>query len=202
MKALIVVDVQNDFCESGSLEVPNANEIIPYINNIICENNYDEIIFSQDYHPKDHISFAENHFNKKVGEIITLKNNTKQILWPVHCVQNTKGCEFNLSLIQPKNLKIIQKGTNKMVDSYSAFYDNNHEISTGLTKYLKEKNIKKVEIVGLALDYCVKFTALDSVKEGFSTHLHIRGTKAVNVNPNDGNNTILELIKNGVHIIS
>lgn len=202
MKALIVVDVQNDFCKNGALEVPNANEIIPYINKIINQNQYDEIIFSQDFHPKDHVSFAENHSNKKIGEFITLDNGYQQILWPTHCVQDTFGTEFHSELKQPKSVKIVKKGTNKLVDSYSAFYDNNHEISTGLTEYLQEKNIKKLEIVGLALDYCVKFTALDAVNEGFQTYVHNKGTKAVNINDNDGDIAILELIKNGVHIIS
>ncbi len=202
MKALIIVDIQNDFCENGKLEVPNANSIIPYINKVINNNSYNEIIFSQDYHPKDHISFAENHTNKKIGDIITLKNNTKQILWPIHCVENTFGAEFHKDVNIPNSAKIVKKGTNKFIDSYSAFYDNNHGISTGLAEYLKEKNITKVELVGLALDYCVKFTALDSVNEGFLTSLHIKGTKAVNINTNDGDNTILELIKKGVNIIA
>lgn len=202
MKALIVVDVQNDFCKNGALAVPDANVIIPYINKIISKNNYDEIIFSQDFHPKDHISFAENHPTKKIGEFVTLKNGTEQILWPTHCVQGSFGTAFHSDLQHPDTLKIIQKGANKWVDSYSAFYDNNHEISTGLTKYLQHKNITHLEIVGLALDYCVKFTALDAVNEGFTTSVHYKGTKAVNINSTDGDNAILELIKNGVHIIS
>lgn len=202
MKALLVIDIQNDFCEGGALEVPKANEIFPYVNRLIKSNNYDEIIFSQDFHPKNHISFAENHLNKKVGDFISLEDNSKQILWPTHCVQSTKGAAFHTEIQLPEKYKIIQKGTDRLVDSYSAFYDNNHKIATGLTKYLKDKNIIQVELVGLALDYCVKFTALDAVNEGFKTSLHIKGTRAVNLQPNDGDTTLLTLIKAGVHIIS
>lgn len=201
-KALIVVDVQNDFCKNGALEVPNANDIFPYINKLINSGAYDEIIFSQDFHPKNHISFAENHPNKKIGAFITLANNTSQILWPTHCVEGTFGAEFHSEIQQPKTFKIIQKGTNKLVDSYSAFYDNNHEVATGLKDYLISKNITTIELVGLALDYCVKFTALDAILEGFTTYLHAKGTKAVNLQPTDGDQTLLELIKKGVHIIS
>lgn len=202
MKALLVIDVQNDFCKNGALEVPNANSVIPYINRLISDNTYDEIIFSQDFHPKNHISFAENHPKRKIGEFITLENGTEQILWPTHCVKGTFGAEFHPDIQIPETHKIITKGTNHKVDSYSAFYDNNHEIATGLTDYLVKKKITNVEIVGLALDYCVKFSALDAVNEGFKTSVHFRGTKAVNINPDDGDKTLLELINAGVTIIS
>lgn len=202
MTALLVIDIQNDFCENGALEVPNANDIIPYVNQLITDDKYDKIIFSQDFHPKNHISFAENHPNKKIGEFITLENRTKQILWPTHCVQKTFGSEFHPNLLKPLSYKIITKGTNRKVDSYSAFYDNNHEITTGLSDYLLDEKITDVEIVGLALDYCVKFSALDAMSEGFKTSIHFKGTKAVNINPDDGDKTLLELIKAGITIIS
>lgn len=200
-KALIIVDVQNDFCEGGSLEVPNANTIIPYINKIQQEKTYDEIILTQDFHPSNHKSFASNHAGKKVGEVIQL-NDMPQILWPNHCVQNTKGTEFHSELNIKKVTKIIQKGKDENVDSYSAFYDNNHQIATGLSAYLQKQQITTIEIVGLALDYCVKFTALDAVNEKIHTSVHYQGTKAVNLNPNDYKETIIELIEAGVHIIA
>lgn len=199
-KALIVVDVQNDFCKGGSLEVPQANKIIPYVNNLIKNGNYQEIIATQDFHPLNHKSFASNHQNKKVGEVIEL-NGIAQILWPNHCVQGTFGTEFHSELDISKFTKIVQKGKDENVDSYSGFYDNNHLIDTGLANYLTEKEILVVEIVGLALDYCVKFTAKDAVKEGFTTFVHYRGTKAVNLNKDDAKNTIIELLEAGVNIL-
>ena len=199
-KALLIVDVQNDFCENGSLAVPEANDIITYINSLIASKNYDEIILSQDYHPFNHKSFASVN-QKKIGDLITL-NGLPQIMWPDHCVQGTFGAEFHSLLNTKKSTHIIQKGMNVAVDSYSAFYDNNKQIATGLSDYLKDKNITTLEVTGLALDYCIKYSCLDAVKEGFDTWLHFKGTKAVNLKDDDTKNTLYELILNGVNIIS
>ncbi|AFR36313.1 bifunctional nicotinamidase/pyrazinamidase [Riemerella anatipestifer] len=198
-KALIVVDVQNDFCEGGALAVPNANEIIPYINLLIEENQYDKIIFTQDWHPANHKSFASNN-GKKVGETISL-NGVPQFMWPDHCVENSFGAEFHKDLDTSKVDYIVKKGKNPEIDSYSAFQDNNHFMKTGLADYLKENDIQLVEIVGLALDYCVKYTCLDAVKEGFLTCLHFNGTRAVNVKPENGRDAIYEMLENGVTIL-
>ncbi|MCO7319200.1 bifunctional nicotinamidase/pyrazinamidase [Riemerella anatipestifer] len=198
-KALIVVDVQNDFCEGGALAVPNANEIIPYINLLIEENQYDKIIFTQDWHPANHKSFASNN-GKKVGETISL-NGVPQFMWPDHCVENSFGAEFHKDLNTSKVDYIVKKGKNPEIDSYSAFQDNNHFMKTGLADYLKENDIQLVEIVGLALDYCAKYTCLDAVKEGFLTCLHFNGTRAVNVKPENGRDAIYEMLENGVTIL-
>ncbi|MBT0572024.1 bifunctional nicotinamidase/pyrazinamidase [Riemerella anatipestifer] len=198
-KALIVVDVQNDFCEGGALAVPNANEIIPYINLLIEENQYDKIIFTQDWHPANHKSFASNN-GKKVGETISL-NGVPQFMWPDHCVENSFGAEFHKDLNTSKVDYIVKKGKNPEIDSYSAFQDNNHFMKTGLADYLKENDIQLVEIVGLALDYCVKYTCLDAVKEGFLTCLHFNGTRAVNVKPENERDAIYEMLENGVTIL-
>lgn len=198
-KALIVVDVQNDFCEGGSLEVPKADEIIPYINLLMNENQYDQIVLTQDWHPSDHKSFASNN-GKNVGDIIQL-NGVPQFMWPDHCVQNTKGAEFHPDLQVEKATHIVQKGTNTEFDSYSGFQDNNHFMKTGLEDYLKFHDIQMVEIVGLALDYCVKFTALDAVKAGFLTCVHFNGTRAVNVKPENGRDAIYQLAQNQVTIL-
>ncbi|MDY3547146.1 bifunctional nicotinamidase/pyrazinamidase [Riemerella anatipestifer] len=198
-KALIVVDVQNDFCEGGALAVPNANEIIPYINLLIEENQYDKIIFTQDWHPANHKSFASNN-DKKVGETISL-NGVPQFMWPDHCVENSFGAEFHKDLDTSKIDYIVKKGKNSEIDSYSAFQDNNHFMKTGLADYLKEHDIQLVEIVGLALDYCVKYTCLDAVREGFLTCLHFNGTRAVNVKPENGRDAIYEMLENGVTIL-
>lgn len=198
-KALIIVDMQNDFCEGGSLAVPNANEIISYINLLIKDNQYDQIVLTQDFHPANHKSFASNH-GKSVGEIIDL-NGVSQFLWPDHCVQGTFGAEFHKDLDREKVTHIVQKGKNPEVDSYSAFYDNNRQEKTDLSDFLKYHDIELVEIVGLALDYCVKYTCLDAVEEGFITCLHFNGTRAVNVKPDNARNAIYEMVVKGVTIL-
>ncbi|AQX06046.1 bifunctional nicotinamidase/pyrazinamidase [Elizabethkingia meningoseptica] len=199
-KALIIVDVQNDFCEGGSLAVPGASEIIPYINSLMESDGYDQIVLTQDYHPANHKSFASNN-DRNVGETIIL-NGIPQFMWPVHCVQGTPGADFHPALNKDKATHIIQKGKNSEIDSYSAFQDNNHFMKTGLADFLKYHDIQLVEVAGLALDYCVRATCLDSVKEGFVTCLHFNGTRAVNVKPDSGKNTIYELIENKVSILA
>lgn len=199
-KALIIVDVQNDFCENGALAVPNASEIIPYINLLTSQNEYDEVILTQDWHPANHKSFAENN-GRQVGDSIIL-NGVPQFMWPNHCVQGTFGAEFHKDLNLDKVTHIVQKGKNVEIDSYSGFQDNNHFMKTDLDDYLKSKDIQMVEIVGLALDYCVKFTALDAMQNGYLTCVHFKGTKAVNVKPENGKNAIFELLENNVSILS
>lgn len=198
-KALIVVDVQNDFCENGSLAVPGGGEVIPYINYLMETGDYDQIVFTQDWHPAGHKSFASNN-GRQVGETITL-NGISQFMWPDHCVQDTLGAEFHPGLNVRNATHIIQKGKNPDIDSYSAFQDNNRFMKTGLDDYLKFHDIKLVEIVGLALDYCVKFTCLDAVAAGYITCLHFRGTRAVNVKPDNAKSTIYELLENSVSIL-
>lgn len=198
-KALIVVDVQNDFCEGGTLAVPGANSIIPYINLLMEENEYDQIVLTQDFHPSDHKSFASNN-GKKIGEVIEL-NGVKQFMWPDHCVQGTFGAEFHKDLNISKATHIIQKGKNPEVDSYSGFQDNQGKVKTGLEDFLKYHDIQLVEVVGLALDYCVKYTCNDAVKAGFITCLHFNGTKAVNVQPENGRDAIYELLENSVTVL-
>jgi nicotinamidase/pyrazinamidase len=198
-KALIIVDVQNDFCENGALAVPGANSIIPYINLLMEENVYEQIILTQDWHPQNHKSFASNN-GKSVGNTIVL-NGISQFMWPDHCVQNTFGAEFHKDLNREKVTHIVQKGTNIEFDSYSGFQDNNHFIKTDLADFLKFHEIQLVEIAGLALDYCVKCTCLDAVKEGFITCLHFNGTKAVNTKPESGKNAIYEMLEKTVTVL-
>lgn len=196
MKALILVDIQNDFCKGGALEVPFANEILPFVNKIIKENDYDLIVTTQDYHPKDHGSFASNN-NKEIGSMGEL-SGIPQVMWPEHCIEGTEGVEFHKDLDLSKLDKNFKKGQNPEVDSYSGFFDNDKSSSTGLSEYLKSKGVEEIDIVGLALDYCVKFTALDGVNEGFKTNVLLKGTRAVNINPEDGEKSIKELIEAGV----
>lgn len=198
-KALIVVDVQNDFCEGGALAVPEANQIIPYINLIMKENHYDQIVLTQNWHPADHKAFASNN-GRKVGETIT-RNGAPQFMWPDHCVQNTFGAEFHRDLEVNRATHIIQKGKNPEFDSYSAFQDNNHFMKTGLDDFLKFHEIQLVEIVGLAMEYSVKHTCIDAARNGYVTCLHFNGTKAVNAKPENGRDAIYQMIENSVTIL-
>ena len=198
-KALIIVDLQNDFCDGGALAVPGASEIIPYINLLMEENQYEQIVLTQDWDPADHKSFASNN-GQKVGDTIIL-NGIPQHMWPDHCVQGTFGAEFHKDLNRDKVTHIIQKGTNVDFDSYSGFQDNNHFTKTGLDDFLKYHEIQLVEIVGLALDYCVKFTCLDAAQLGYVTCLHFNGTSAVNVKPDGGKNAIFEMVQNTVTVL-
>ncbi len=161
-KALIVVDVQKCFTKGGSLAVKDGETVVPYINNLIDSKKYGKVVLSQDWHPADHVSFAKNHEGKKVFDVIKV-GDVDQTLWPVHCVQNTEGAKFHPDLKADKANYVVQKGTLKEYDSYSAFEDNNGKHKTELNNYLKEQGIKELDIVGLALDYCVKATALSSL---------------------------------------
>lgn len=198
MQALIIVDVQNDFLPGGALEVKDGDKIIPYINEL--QNNFNLVIATQDWHPANHKSFAINHPNKNIGEFINL-NGLQQILWPVHCVQNSKGAEFAETLNQKKIEKIFVKGTKPQIDSYSGYFDNGKKQSTGLQDYLKSKSVNKVVVVGLAADYCVKFTALDAVNLGFEVEVHKAGTRAVNLQRNDFEKAMKDMKNVGIKII-
>lgn len=179
MKALLVIDVQYDFLEGGSLEVKDSNKIIPIINKLTKSKEFDLVIFTKDWHPSNHKSFASQHSGKNMFDLIEL-NGIPQVLWPNHCVQNTHGAEFhhNLNLNIP-NLYIFKKGMNIEVDSYSAFYENDHKTSTGLTDFLKEQGVTDIYITGIATDYCVKYTAIDGCKDGFKTTVIIDATQGI-----------------------
>lgn len=197
--ALIIVDVQNDFVPGGSLEVKEGDQIVHVINSL--QQKFDHLVATQDFHPKNHGSFAANHPGKQPGELIELAGLT-QILWPVHCVQGTFGAEFHPELESDSWKAIFQKGKNPDVDSYSGFFDNARRGDTGLGGYLKEKGIQRVFVCGLALDYCVKFTALDARSLGFETYLIADATRAVNLKPEDGDQAIREMREAGVHIVT
>ena len=198
MKALIVVDVQYDFLPGGSLEVPGGDKILPVVNKMI--DNFGFVVATKDWHPEDHGSFASNHEGKKPGEKIEL-DGLEQILWPPHCIQGTPGAEFSDKLDTSQFKKVFVKGTNSRIDSYSGFYDNGHKKSTGLAEYLKENDVDEVYVVGLAGDVCVKFTALDAVREGFDTYLVLDGTKPVNVEADDFEKALREMKEKGVVVV-
>lgn len=175
---LIVVDVQNGFTSGGNLAVANAEQIIPTINQLA--QHFENIILTQDWHPANHISFAENHPNKKPYDTIRL-NYGMQVLWPSHCVQGSQDAEFHPDLNIPTAQMIIRKGFHSQIDSYSAFMEADHQTTTGLAGYLKERGIDTVFIVGIATDFCVAWTAMDAAKLGFKTFVISDATKAIDL---------------------
>lgn len=178
MKALIVVDIQNDFLQGGSLAVQGGNKIIPVINSI--QEKFDLVVATQDWHPKGHKSFASQHSNKNVYDKIDL-NGIEQVLWPDHCVQGTVGAEISSELNQNKIEAIFRKGMNTIIDSYSGFYDNGKLKCTGLGDFLKGRGVKEIFVCGLAADYCVYFTAKDALELGFTSTIIKNATKAIDV---------------------
>ena len=194
MKALLIVDLQNDFLPGGALGVSGGDELVPLINELVL--HYDLVVATQDWHPSEHGSFAENHPEKTVGTEIIL-NGLPQVLWPTHCVQGSQGAEFAPSLDTDRIDTVFRKGTNANIDSYSGFFDNGHRQSTGLADYLRKHKITELHVCGIATDYCVKFTVLDALKEGFRTTLLTDACRGVNLNPGDIESALLEMKKAG-----
>ena len=196
-KAFLVVDIQNDFLPGGSLAVHEGDQVIPLINQLL-KKDFDIVVASKDWHPLDHSSFAENH-HKKPGEKIQLKG-MEQILWPVHCVQDTTGAEFASDLDTSCFEKVFLKGTDRDIDSYSAFFDNGLLKSTGLGEYLKSKKVTDVYIAGLTTDYCVKFSVLDAIQFGFKVHVVLDACRAVNLKHGDSKKAVDEMEEEGAEI--
>lgn len=196
-RAFLIVDVQNDFIPGGSLAVEEGEKVVPVINEL--QDAFLTVVATQDWHPANHLSFASNHSNRKPMEKIEL-GGQEQILWPNHCVQNTKGAEFVRNLRKDKIEKIFKKGDDPKIDSYSGFFDNGHKRDTGLDSYLKSKGIERVYIAGLAADFCVKYTALDALMLGYKTYVIEDATRAVG--KKEGlEQTKQELEKNGIEFI-
>lgn len=178
MRALILVDIQNDFCPGGALAVRDGDAVVEVANLLIPK--FELVVATQDWHPADHKSFASQHDGVEVGGQFTL-GDLPQIAWPDHCVQGSLGAEFHRDLNMDQVNRVFQKGTDLQIDSYSGFFDNGHKKSTGLGDFLKEQGVRKVVVMGLATDYCVKFTALDAVGLGFETSLVLDGCRGVNL---------------------
>ena len=177
--ALLLIDLQNDFCPGGALAVPEGDRVIPIANAMM--EHFKIIIATQDWHPKNHVSFES--------------------LWPVHCVQHSVGAQFHPDLNVSRITKIFRKGVDQHVDSYSAFYDNNHLKSTGLTDWLRSQKIKKLYVMGLATDYCVKYSCLDAIADGFTVVLIQDGCRGVNLHPQDSENAIREMTEKNIKCI-
>lgn len=199
MKALIVVDIQNDFLPGGALAVNEGDQIIPIVNQLM--KKFDLVVATQDWHPKEHGSFASNHKGKRPGEQITL-SGLDQVLWPDHCVQHSSGSAFSDDLLVSEFSKVFQKGTDITVDSYSGFFDNGKRKKTGLDDYFKSQNVDEVFVIGLATDFCVKYTAIDAVELGYSTYIIQDATRAVNLQEEDFDNALKEMSAKGIHLIN
>lgn len=200
MTALIVVDIQNDFLPGGALAVADGDMVIPVANRLIESGRFNFVVATQDWHPPDHGSFAASHPGKKFYERIDLFG-LEQTLWPVHCVQNTRGAELAPSLSRARIDHVVQKGTDKDIDSYSGFFDNGRRKATGLADYLRSKNATDLFVCGLATDYCVKFTALDAVQLGFRTTLIEDACRGVNLKPTDSQEATDAMRRAGANVV-
>ena len=198
MKALIIVDLQNDFLPGGALPVPHGNEVIPVANKL--QRHFELVLATKDWHPADHGSFAANHKGKKPGDRILL-DGIEQILWPVHCVQNTRGAEFAPSFDTSRIIHVFHKGIDPKIDSYSTFFDNAHRRHTGLAHYLEKRGIKDVYLMGLALDYCVKYSALDARHLGFNTHVILDGCRGIELESGDIDRALNEMKSAGAVLL-
>ncbi len=179
MKALLIVDIQNDFCPGGALAVPDGDTIIPVVNKLI--DHFDVIIQTQDWHPENHSSFASSHDGKDPFDTVEMDYGT-QVLWPDHCVQGSEGAEFHKDLNTLKSQVVIRKGFRKDIDSYSTFFENDQKTATGLKGYLKQRGITDLYTVGLATDFCVKWSILDGIDEGFNMHIVENAVKGIDLN--------------------
>jgi nicotinamidase/pyrazinamidase len=163
---LFATDVQNDFCPGGALAIPRGDEVVPVINRLV--RGFPHVIITQDWHPRDHVSFASSHPDKRPGDTIETGTGA-QILWPDHCVQGTRGAELHPDLIAPKAEAVIRKGYRSHLDSYSVFFENDQETPTGMGGYLRERGLERLFFAGLATDFCVLFSAFDARRLGFDT---------------------------------
>ena len=167
-KALLVIDVQNDFCPGGALAVPGGDQIVPGINALMSD--FPAVILTQDWHPATHLSFASQHRGKEPMQMTEMPYGP-QVLWPDHCVQGTQGAAFHPDLNTNRADLIIRKGYNRGIDSYSAFFENDRTTPTGLEGYLRTRGITALTMVGLATDFCVNFSALDAARLGFEVEM-------------------------------
>lgn len=177
-EALIVIDVQNDFCPGGALAVADGDAILPLVNGLIAR--FEHVVLTQDWHPAGHSSFASSHSGKAPFEMIDMPYGP-QTLWPDHCVQGTKGAEFHPALEWNRAELVIRKGFRKGIDSYSAFFENDHTTPTGLAGYLRERGIGKIMLCGLATDFCVAFSALDAIRSGFETQVMLDACRGIDL---------------------
>ena len=178
-KALLVIDVQNDFCPGGALAVPDGDGIVAGVNSLM--GDFDVVILTQDWHPAEHSSFASSHASASPYGMVEMPYGP-QVLWPDHCVQGTQGAAFHAALNTDRADLIIRKGYNPKIDSYSAFFENDQKTPTGLEGYLRTRGIDALVLVGLATDFCVNFSAVDAAKLGFKVHVRQDLCRAIDLN--------------------
>jgi len=195
MRALILVDLQNDFMPGGALAVPQGDEVVAVANEMMDE--FDLVVASQDWHPANHSSFASQHPGKSSGDQVEVEG-LPQTLWPDHCVQGKAGARLHNALSVEEVDHIVKKGVDRSIDSYSAFFDNARRRSTGLEDLLN--GVKAVTILGLATDYCVKYTALDALILGFDTTLALNACRGIDLSPGDVDQAVAEMQEAGVRI--
>ena len=199
-KALLLIDIQKDFCPGGALAVAKGDEVVAVANTYIEQYNKtnDLIVATQDWHPANHKSFASNHPDKKLFDFIQL-NGLGQVLWPVHCVEHSIGAEFHQDLLPIPC--VFCKGEDLEVDSYSGFFDNGKRNKTQLDAFLKENGVCELDVMGLATDYCVKFTVLDALELGYKVNVIKAGCRAVGMKPDDEALAYTDMIQKGANII-
>jgi nicotinamidase/pyrazinamidase len=198
MRALILVDIQNDFLPGGALAVPDGDAVIEVANRL--SPSFEVVVATQDWHPADHGSFAANHEGSKTYQLGEL-NGLPQVMWPVHCVQDSPGAEFSIWLDLRFVDRVIQKGTDPLIDSYSGFFDNGRLKATGMEDFLRSRGVTQVYVMGLATDYCVKATAIDAASLGFETFLIQDGSRGVNVQEGDVEAAIASMTQAGVKTV-
>jgi nicotinamidase/pyrazinamidase len=198
MRALVLVDLQNDFCPGGALAVPDgdatievARRLMPYFKTVVA---------CQDWHPPDHASFATNHPGKQPGDVIDL-DGLRQVLWPPHCVQGTPGAELHAGLDRARIAQVFRKGEDPRVDSYSGFFDNGRRKATGMGDWLKEKGVRELYVLGLATDYCVKATVIDALELGFDVWVFEDGCRGVERTPGDSEKALSQMKGFGATVI-
>jgi len=195
MRALVLVDLQYDFMPGGALAVADGDATVPVALRLMPQ--FEIVVATQDWHPHDHKSFAINNPGADVGQVLELAGQP-QVMWPAHCVQGKRGAELHDDLDGIS--QVFQKGTNPEIDSYSGFFDNGHKKATGLDGWLREQGVTHLTVMGLATDYCVKFTALDALHLGFAVTLVREGCRAVNLAPGDGDRAIAAMADAGAVI--
>jgi len=199
-RALILVDVQPDFMPGGALAVPEGDAILPVVRDLI--DRHELVVATQDWHPPEHESFAANHAGRSPGELIELHGLT-QVLWPVHCVQDSPGAALSEGLADKREriAKVFRKGSDPSVDSYSGFFDNGRRNATGMAEWLRAQGVDALTVVGLATDYCVKFTALDALELGFATTVVRDACRAVDLNEGDGERAFAAIAAAGGRVV-
>lgn len=200
MDALVFVDIQNDFMPFGALSVAGGDEVVPVANTLApC---FELVVATQDWHPAGHGSFAVNHPGTEPGQEVIELGGVPQVLWPPHCVQNTPGASFHSALDVGAVRHVVRKGTDPAIDSYSGFFDNDHRFATGLETLLRERGVTRVTLLGLATDYCVKYTALDGAALGFEVTVISDGCRAVDLSAGDGERALEEMAAAGCRVLT